>query len=139
VSRDERGSHPPGTRRGGPAQEPPRPHGAASPPSAPNPTDTVSPIGGAATEVGAATFRAHGRTGHTQWERRRRWRHEVPERRKASVGCGRGSAAVVAPLWPRGVRPFGLTEHELAAEIARCRAWGWQRWELLAVFGRLAA
>jgi hypothetical protein len=35
--------------------------------------------------------------------------------------------------------PWGLTRHELTDEIARCRADGWQAWELRQVFGRWAA
>lgn len=36
----------------------------------------------------------------------------------------------------RGPNPWDLAPHELAAEIARCRADGWQAWELRAVFGQ---
>ena len=42
-----------------------------------------------------------------------------------------------APACTRSVpNPWGLTTHELAGEISRCRADGWQAWELRVVFGR---
>lgn len=51
--------------------------------------------------------------------------------------------ARVAVLHPVAPPPgeafrFGLTERELTAEIGRCRASGWKRWELIARFGRAA-
>ena len=38
-----------------------------------------------------------------------------------------------------GLNLWGLTDHELAAEIAQCRADGWASWEIRVRFGRWAA